>query len=221
MRITAYLQKSGDSTTFQLKISNQQKNVNEAKGILIPLLRKYVLRCTQLMSTSLITIQQQDETLHYSSIKEALIGFVKEGETGLLFIKIETAAITFSKEQIKEFEREDKYPLLYTFDFASFELENQPVDVNGVEQLVGKTLEFDGGHNAILYIRHHLEVRDNKIVVERIGEDYILTWTGITDDINQYDDRARPNAIYIKTPVQLKIYDSVDQYYELEYRSKV
>jgi hypothetical protein len=140
----------------------------------------------------------------------------------LLFIKIESEEVSFSEKQIQEFERADKYPLLYTFNFASFELENQPVDVNSVEQLVGKTLEFEGDSNSTLCIRHHLEIgNNNNITVERTNEGYVLMWTGITDDINYYDGRAKPNSIYIKTPVQLKTYPSVDQYYEMEYRSKI
>lgn len=169
------------------------------------------------MTTSIFKIEHQDETLSFDTMKEALVGFVKVNEAkGLLFVKVETEEVSFSRKQIKEFERLDKYPLIYTFNFAIAEVENQPVEVSNLEQLIGRTLEFESDGEAILYVRAHFDISQNKLLIEQEGENYILTWTGVTDDINYYDERAKPNRIYVRTPIKLMQFDSADEYYELE-----
>ena len=169
------------------------------------------------MKTPHFKIEHQDETLSFDSIKEVLVGFVKVNEAkGILFVKIETEEVSFSDEQIKEFERLDKYPLSYTFDYAIAEVENLQVDIGELKHLIGKSIQFESDGAAVLYVKAHFDINENKILIEQEGDEYVLTWTGVTDDINYYDERAKPNRIQIRTPIKLMEFGSADEYYEME-----
>lgn len=169
----------------------------------------------------LFTIGNEENTLAFTHLKEALVGFVNQGASGLLFIKIMTEEKIFTREQLLEFESANSYPLIYTFNSASAELEDLSVRAERVEDLIDKILPLDGTGHAMLYVKHHLEIRDNKILLSRNEHGFLLTWTGITNDFNHYDDKAKPSKLYIQTPVVVKTYESVDQYYEVEYRNKL
>ena len=182
------------------------------------------------MTEPIIQINHQDELLEYKDIKEAIVTVVRENNQNFLFIKIETEEIEFSNEQMAGFKKEDKYPLISTFNFVNIELEGYPVDFASPTSLVDKPLKFNEGWiegdnettaYATLYIRAHFEIKDNTIRLLKQGEAFILEWTGVTKDINYYDETAKPNSIFILTAVQLKSYSSVDNYYEIEYRSKL
>ena len=182
------------------------------------------------MTDPIIQIHHQDESLEYKDIKEAIVAVVKEDNQNFLFIKIDTEEIEFTGEQMAEFEKQDKYPLISTFNFVNIELEGYPVDFASPTWLLDNTLRFKEGwiNNdnetiayATLYIRAHFEIKDNTIRLLKQGEAFILEWTGVTKDINYYDETAKPNSIFIRTAVQLKSYSSVDNYYEIEYRSKL
>lgn len=66
------MQKSGDSSTFHQQNNNQLQNVNETDGILIPLLRKYVLRYAQSRMTEKRAFEYIDDAIQTFKEKEGL-----------------------------------------------------------------------------------------------------------------------------------------------------
>lgn len=178
----------------------------------------------------IIKIEHQEEVLEYKKIKEAILTIINKAGQDYLFIKIESDYVDFTEKEREEFSRSEKAPLLFTFDFVNIELEGFPVNFNDPDLLLPDSLEFEDGsveseqgnaRYATLYIRHHLEIRKNNISLAKEDGSYILTWSGIVDDINYYDEKAKPNNIYINLPIAVKKYDSVDQYYQIEFRDKL
>ncbi len=152
-----------------------------------------------------LKIYHQDSTLHFAGFEKAFVRLYQNKETSQFkatnLIDIELKCCLQNKVS------NERFDFIQTAALNLYQFPTNLSDSDGLEELTIEIPEAPLGekqHNSdiFMYLGFGVTITQSSIYFKKFENDYFINWKGIAEDIDYYDERAKPNTFDLVAKIE-------------------
>lgn len=161
-----------------------------------------------------VKVNNQDGLIYFNNFRvRELILLKSEGEEDeyRMIVDIQSYDYPHSQQELDEFERKFEQKVNNQLDYVWVKFE-ELCNLDSIDELNGLELGIEDCKDKYLYFGWHTPLYNNKLVITKSQNTYLLSWGATSDDAVYYDERATENKVQINCELDLYLFKSEEDW---------